>query len=182
MRFLVDLFLALVLVALFFFGLGFTLSSTAHVGRSILIERPAIHVYQMVNNLARFPEWGALKSVDPAMQFQPGPTLTGPGARMDWTSTSPKLGNGYIEIVGGEDLKGVGYRLYLSAQNQGNSRMIIAPQEFGVKATWGFDVDFGGNVLQRYKGLYLDSAVGDMLHLSLLRLKYLLGSTAYARD
>lgn len=182
MRFLVDLFLALVLVLVFFFGVGFLLPSTAHVERSILIERPAIHVYQMVNNLARFPEWGALKTVDPNMEFVPGPTLVGPGARMDWNSSSPKLGNGYIEIVGGEDLKGVGFRLYLSSQNQGNSRFIIAPQDFGVKATWGFDVDFGSNILQRYKGLYLDAAVGDTLHLSMLRLKYLLESSIYARD
>ena len=182
MRFLVDLFFALVLVALFFFGLGFLLPSTAHVERSILIERPPIHVYDMVNNLARFPEWSALTSVDPDVKFTPSAVLKGQGARMDWSSTSPKLGDGYVEIVGGEDLKGVGYKLYLSAQNQGSSRMIVAPQEFGVKATWGFDVDFGGNVIQRYRGLYLDAAVGDTLHLSMLRLKYLLENNAFARD
>lgn len=182
MRFLVDLFFALLLVALFFFGLGFLLPSTAHVERSILIERPPVHVYDMVNNLARFPEWSALTSLDPNVTFTPSAVLKGQGARMDWTSKSDKLGDGYVEIVGGEDLKGVGYKLYLSAQNQGSSRMIVAPQEFGVKATWGFDVDFGSNVLQRYKGLYLDAAVGDTLHLSMLRLKYLLENNAFARD
>lgn len=182
MRFLIDLFLALVLVVAFFFGLGFMLPSTAHVERSILIERPPIHVFDMVNNLARFPEWSALTSLDPNVKFLPSAQLKGPGAQMGWESQLPKVGNGYIEIVGGEDLKGVGYKLYLSAQNQGSSRMIVAPQEFGVKATWGFDVDFGSNVIQRYKGLYLDAAVGDTLHLSMLRLKYLLENNAYARD
>ena len=53
MRFVVDLFLALVLVALFFFGLGFALPSTAHVERSILIERdPPWH---LLDEMARMP-------------------------------------------------------------------------------------------------------------------------------
>lgn len=182
MRFLVDLFLALLLVALLFFGLGFALPSTAHVERSVLIERPAIHVYEMVNNLGRFKDWSALTALDPEVKFTPSATMVGPGARLDWNSKDAKVGDGYVEIVGGEELKGVGFRLYLGPEQNGSSRMIIAPQDFGVKATWGFDVDFGSNVLQRYKGLYLDGAVGDTLYLSMLRLKYLLENTAYARD
>jgi len=184
MRFLIDFFLALVLVILFFFGIGFLLPPKATVERSMMIERPTVQIYDALNSLARFPLWSPLAAKDKDVAMEVSGPRDGTGSRVDWQSTHPDLGNGFIEITGNEDSKGVAYNLNLGPERSGVSRVVLIhkEQDYGTRVVWNFTVDYGDNILRRFKGLYLDAYVGDTLHLSMLRLKYMLENTPYGAD
>ena len=68
MRSIVELLIALALVALFFFGLAYFLPQTGHVERTIVIERPASHVFDMVNSFKRFDQWSPWHKKAPTMR------------------------------------------------------------------------------------------------------------------
>jgi effector-binding domain-containing protein len=189
MRFLIEIVISLILVGLFFIGLGFLLPSDAYVERSIDIERPLIHVYDTLNSNRRYTEWAPWKLVDPKVQYTPSRTTEGVGAGVSWTSDHKDLGNGEQEITAAAlRLEGdtrsatIDFRLRPAPGLNGTSRITIKPADIGVKVIWGFQTKFGADLVARYRGLYLDGRLGDELQVGLARLKALLESSVYARD
>jgi hypothetical protein len=181
MKFLLELLLALVLVALFFLGAGFFLPGHGVVERSIIIERPPVHIFDALNTFARFDSWSGWKSIDPTIvdNVAASPEM-GPGAKVSWTGGS-KVRGGRYELKGGEVSKSITGQLFVEPDIDGTSKITLEPQTIGVKVTWRYEPTFSG-IFQKYRGLYVDSAVGDDLHMSLLRTKAMLESTPYTRD
>lgn len=189
MRFLIEILISLILVALFFVGLGFMLPSTAYIERSIDVERPLIHVYDTLNSNRRYTEWAPWKLVDPKVQFTPSMTTEGVGTGVSWTSNHKDLGNGEQEITAAAlQLEGetrsatIDYRLRPAPGLNGTSRITIKPADIGVKVIWSFQTNFGADLVARYRGLYLDGRLGDEMQVGLARLKGLVESSLYARD
>ena len=58
----------------------------------------------------------------------------------------------------------------------------VGTSDLGVKVSWTYDVELGGNPIERIKGKYLDSSIGGDYQYGLMRLKALIESSAYARD
>lgn len=189
MRFLIEILISLILVALFFVGLGFMLPSSTYVERSVDIERPLVHVYDTVNSNRRYAEWAPWKLVDPNVQYTPSMTVEGVGSGVSWTSNHKDLGNGEQEITAAAlQLEGdtraatIDFRLRPAPNLNGTSRITIKPADIGVKVIWGFQTSFGANLIGRYRGLYLDGQLGDEMQVGLARLKGLIEGSLYARD
>ncbi len=179
MRSLIELLIALAISALFFVGLGFLLPSKGMIERHIEIERPAIHVYDMVNSTRRFSAWQPWTYKDPDAGIEFSELQDGEGSKAYWTSTV--LGNGSQEIVSGGVLEKL-VRLKMDlGKRKGISSIKIDPMDVGVKVTMTFETEFNG-LLARYKGLYLDSEQGDKLNLGLASLKATLENSPYAAD
>lgn len=188
MRFLIEIFISLILVGLFFIGLGFLLPSSAYVERSTAIERPLIHVYDTLNSNRRYTEWAPWRLIDPNLQYTPSLTVEGVGAGVSWTSNHPEVGNGEQEITAsklnlGDDRSAeISYRLRPAPGLNGNSRITIKPADIGVQVIWGFETNFGSDLMARYRGLYIDGRIGDEMQVGLARLKGLLENSLFARD
>ena len=178
MRSLIELLIALAISALFFVCLGFALPNKGKIERHIEIERPAIHVYDMVNSTRRFSAWQPwTKDPDAGIEFSE--LQDGEGSKAYWTSTV--LGNGSQEIMAGGELEKL-VRLKMDlGKRKGISTIKIEPMDVGVKVFMTFETEFNG-LLERYKGLYLDSEQSDKLNLGLASLKATLENSPYAAD
>ena len=179
MRSLIELFIALAISALFFVCLGFALPNKGKIERHIEIERPAIHVYDMVNSTRRFSAWQPWTYKDPDAGIEFSELQDGEGSKAYWTSTV--LGNGSQEIMAGGELEKL-VRLKMDlGKRKGISTIKIEPMDVGVKVFMTFETEFNG-LLERYKGLYLDSEQSDKLNLGLASLKATLENSPYAAD
>jgi len=179
MRSLIELLIALAISALFFVLLGFALPSKGMIERHIEIERPAIHVYDMVNSTRRFSAWQPWTYKDPDAAIEFSELQDGEGSKAYWTSTV--LGNGSQEIISGGELEKL-VRLKMDlGKRKGISSIKIDPLDVGVKVSMTFETEFNG-LLERYRGLYLDTEQGDKLNLGLASLKATLENSPYAAD
>ena len=179
MRSLIELFIALAISALFFVCLGFALPNKGKIERHIEIERPAIHVYDMVNSTRRFSAWQPWTYKDPDAGIEFSELQDGEGSKAYWTSAV--LGNGSQEIMSGGELEKL-VRLKMDlGKRKGISTIKIEPMDVGVKVFMTFETEFNG-LLERYKGLYLDSEQSDKLNLGLASLKATLENSPYAAD
>jgi hypothetical protein len=180
MRSIIELLIALAISALFFVGLGYLLPSKGRIERTIDVERPAVHVYDLVNSTRRFGAWEAWTMADKEAEISFNEALDGTGAKATWTSTNKEVGNGSHEIIGGTPLTEVKYKVQL-ANRAGTSTIKIEPLTVGVKVKMDFETEFHG-LIDRYRGLYLDSEQGDKLNITLAGIKATLENAPYATD
>jgi hypothetical protein len=181
MRSIIEILIALAIAALFFVGLGFLLPNSGKIERHIEIERPAVHVFDMVNSTRRFLAWQPWTANDPGADVTFSDVVDGNGARASWASDMASVGKGSQEIMPGSVLEKE-VRMKVEMPNrQGVSAILIEPMDVGVKVSMTFETQFNG-LVERYKGLYLDSEQGDKLNLALARLKATLENSPYAAD
>ena len=183
MRSLIELLLAIVvtIVVLLLIGLFLPGGGHGHVERSIIIERPPSHVFDVLNSFKRFNEWSPWAKKDPAASYTfSGPEI-GQGASMTYAA-SKEVGSGQFEIIESTPTSIVKMIQRVTGGRTGTVTFDIGTTDLGVKVTWKYDVELGGNPIERIKGKYLDSTVGGDYQYGLMRLKALIESSAYARD
>src|SRR5689334_13290499 len=87
----------LVLIALAV-GVAFVLPKSAHVERTITINRPASEVFGVLDNMHRFNAWSPWFDIDPNAKY----TFTGPalgvGSKLAWAGNA-EVGSGSMEIL-----------------------------------------------------------------------------------
>lgn len=166
---LVALFIVFVLAVL----VGLALPSHGHVERSVQIPSPVRQVYDTVNTFRRFPQYSGLRAFDPAMQY----TLSGPesgvGAKISWTSQSPKVGNGNLTVTKSTSDSDVTMTLDNDWIGENKTYTItLTPAANGrtVKVTEAYDVDYGWNLLWRYGGLYINGEPSAIVQTTLASL------------
>jgi uncharacterized protein YndB with AHSA1/START domain len=172
-------FLLLGLVALFFVT-GLFLPQTAHVERSMTTTASPATVYGLVDGFKRFNEWSPWASLDPATKYTYSGPETGVGARMEWASTNPDVGNGSQEVIAVEPGQRVTHKLDFGMDNPTTSTISLVPEGTGTRVTWTLDTDFSGSLIGRYFGLALDRMVGPDYEKGLAQLKALAESTTPA--
>lgn len=171
MKFLKRLILLLLLLVLALIGIGYVLPDSAHVERTIRIGAPPQQVFPYVNNFHKFNEWSPWARKDPDMQYTFAGPDSGVGARLAWQSTNPDLGSGSNLIVQSKPPHRVATRLDFGAQGTATAYFDIEPAGSGSRVTWGFDTQFGNNLIMRYFGLLMDRWVGDDYQQGLRNLK-----------
>jgi len=180
MKILQGLFLFLLgLVALLFVA-GLFLPQAAHVERSMTTTASPATVYGLVDGFKRFNEWSPWASLDPATKYTYSGPETGVGARMEWTSANPDVGNGSQEVIRVEPGRSVTNRLDFGMDNPTTSTISLTPDGTGTRVTWRLDTDFSGSLLGRYFGLVLDRMVGPDYEKGLAQLKAVAESTTPA--
>ncbi len=183
MRHLIEILLAIVatIVVLLLIGLFLPGGGHGHVERSIIIERPPSHVFDVLNSFKRFNEWSpwAKKDLNASYGIE-GPEV-GQGALMTW-SGNEIVGSGRFEIIESTPTSLVKMVQRVSNGRTGTVTFDVGSTDLGVKVTWKYDVELGSNPIERIKGKYLDSSIGGEYQYGLMRLKALIESSAYARD
>jgi hypothetical protein len=156
-------------------GGGFLLPASSHVERSIVINVPEAQVFTMINGFERFNEWSPWAKLDPNTKYEfAGPSI-GVGAKMSWASADPSVGAGSQEIIESTPPNLVRVRLKFEGQDDAISFHRLEPMETGTRVTWGFDAEFGNDVIGRWFGyLMFDSMLGPDYEKGLSNLKTVL--------
>ena len=174
------LVLILVLAAVIVGG-GLLLPDRAHVERSIVINVPQSQVFTMVNGFERFNEWSPWAKLDPNTRYEFKGPSQGVGAFMSWTSQDPGVGSGSQEIIESTPPTLVRVKLLFEGQDGAVSFHRLEPMETGTKVTWGFDAEFGNDLIGRWFGyLMFDSMLGADYETGLANLKAVLEQAASA--
>lgn len=167
----------LLLVAITIYAVGaLVLADERTIRRSIDIaaSRPAI--FNVINDMESFTAWSPWAGIDPATRYRYSGPRRGVGAAMRWESQDPMVGSGSRVIVASETNERVRMRLQFGADRTAMSELSLAPSPTGgTRVTWSLELDFAGNIAQRYLGAFVqDGVVGRDYEKGLARLKALL--------
>lgn len=153
---------------------GLVLPSSGHIERSVEISHNGRHISDMLSNFRRFPDWGAIRMLDPKAQFSlEGPDY-GQGARINWTSDKPNPGNGSFEVTGKQGDTGLTWKVTNPWRGENKHYTItLEPQKNGriTKVTWAYDVEYGWDLIARYSGLYINGDPATQIQLNLASLQ-----------
>ncbi len=155
--------------------IGFLLPASVHVERSVVITVPQQQVFDAVNGFESFNEWSPWATLDPNTRYEFSGPRVGVGARMSWASDDPAVGVGSQEIIESTEPTLVRVVLKFDGQDDALSFHRLEALEAGTKVTWGFDAEFGNNLIGRWFGaLMFDSMIGADYQKGLDKLKILL--------
>ncbi len=171
---LIEILIALAIVAALFLLVGIVLPSSRHLSEQIESNRKMTIVYDTLNSVRRFRDWNPLVLHDPKMKLKLSGPDSGVGARLDYSSDNVQVGDGSWEIIANDPRRSVTYAL-TNPQRGTNKRMTFYLKPTGrnnrnVEITQTYDVDYGWDLLGRYAGLYVSRHVGDDVKLGLDRL------------
>jgi uncharacterized protein YndB with AHSA1/START domain len=174
MGFLKKLLLGLVVLVVLAAGVGLLLPASAHVERSTTINAPPDAVFAVVNDLRRFNDWSPWAKLDPNTRYTFEGPDSGAGAKMSWSSDNANVGSGSQTILESQPPSQVKLALDFGDQGQAVAFYRLEPDGSGTRVTWGFDTEFGYNLMGRYFGLMFDKWIGADYEKGLASLKALL--------
>ena len=173
MKFLKWLLITIVVLAIVLVVVGFLLPQQRHIERSITVSATKDTVFNQLNNLQNFNNWSPWAGLDPDTTY----TFTGPqggvGATMAWDSQMQEVGSGTYKIIESNYPNQVKIEMKFGQEKMlaysGFTLVDIGADE--TRVTWSFDIDFGNNLIGRYIGLMMDSAIGSQYEQGLKNLK-----------
>jgi hypothetical protein len=169
-----EIITAVVLAALFFLAIGLFLPKTARITRTQNLANPMNQVVDSLNGFHKFRDWSPWggQNVPHSLSGE----RHGEGARVEFTSTVDPNASGTMELVETEvDDNGAQFiRMRLDNGWSGdNKRSSFKISQDGktkaVTVQWDVRVDYGWNIIGRYKGMYLDGTLGESMEESLRR-------------
>ncbi len=153
-------------------GVAVTLPDHVYVARTVVINAPESAIFPHLNDLRKVAVWSPWAQRDADLKVDFSGEAEGKGARMEWSSDNPSIGEGSMTITDSEKPQKVDYTVDFGGL-EGTSYLLVAPSGWGSKVTWGYGYDTGTNLFKRWKGLMLDRLVGTDYQLGLNRLKML---------
>ena len=186
MRFLKRLIVFLLVLIIILIGVAFVLPGSAHVERSITINRPASEVYAVVNSYRRFKDWSPWSAKDPNAKYQVTGPVAGVGAKQSWQGDPKTVGSGSQEIIESTPDKSVGASLDFGEMGQAKAQFLLQPDaaNTSTKVIWSLDTQAPlavdgkilWNTIGRYMGLFMDKMIGPDYEQGLAKLKTLVES------
>lgn len=156
--------------------IGLFLPASSTVERSIVINASAKTIFPYLNNLKEFSQWSPWSDMDPQMQKTFSGPAAGEGSSMSWSSSKSEVGSGrqtitlskpYEKVVTELDFDGMGRSIaYFNLHNNGEASEL----------TWGFETQYGVNLVARYMGLFMENWLGNEYQKGLLKLKNIVES------
>lgn len=179
MKLLLRLLLGLVLaLGVVFVAGGLLLPASAHVERSITIDRPPAEVFALLNSYQRYNEWSPWFELDPDARYTYSGSPSGAGAKMAWVSQEPGVGSGSQAIIESLPNRKVVTELDFGDQGKAVATFLITPEGSGSKVVWAFDSTPSDSLPARWLGswfgLLLDKLVGPDFEKGLAKLKAVL--------
>lgn len=177
---LAEIFVALIIVFVLAVVFAIALPDHRHIERSIILSSPVRQIYDVLDGYRTYPSWSALRAYDPRVRFDYYGPETGSGAKVNWVSADPRVGNGSFIIIP-DPIQDKQVRWAIENNWRGTNKIYtfsIDPAENGktVKVTLGYDVDYGWDLLGRYAGLYVGGAPATQIQLHLTELEKLLAT------
>lgn len=185
-----ELIVALIIVAVLGVVVGVVMPGSGHVERSLVVGKDMRQVYDVLDGFRRFPDYSVLRNYDPKMQYTFSGKAYGPGAELSWTSDDTKVGNGQLTLASAtpdfnqidsntkdaeivwnldNDWRGTDKHFTLDLERQGRQGKLT-------KITWSYDVAYGFNLLNRYSNLYIHGDPDAFVQYSLNNLQNVLAA------
>jgi len=180
MGFLKRLLGFIIVLIVVLIGIAFALPGTAHVERSITIDRPASEVFAVLGNLRGFNRWSPWFALDPNAVYTYSGPPSGVGSKFTWAGNKD-VQAGAMEIVDAKPDAALALQLDFGDMGRPMSHFALAPTTGGTRVTWSLDstqplaVDgkLIWNTVGRYMGLFMDHMVGPDYEKGLAGLKAL---------
>ena len=151
--------------------IGFALPRTHRVEISVEIDAPRATVFALVNDFRRFAEWAPWTETDPNVRFMYSGNPRGTGATVTWDGAI--LGTGTQTIVESRPYDYVGIVMSPGEPGEARSWFRLTPGVGTTEVRWGFEADYGMNIVGRYFSSMLGSVVAREYEVGLQRLKEL---------
>ena len=177
-----EFVVALIIVFVLAVIVGLFLPSHAHIERSIEISHNPQHIYDVLNNFRRFGDYGggALQALDPQVKYTMSGAAYGPGATLTWQGNDT-IGDGkLVNKSGNIDLAGnstVTWDLTNNWHGENKTFTFTVTPSHGQRVstvTWGYDVDYGWNLIDRYSRLWIHGDPATMIQYGLDSLQNML--------
>lgn len=150
--------------------IGLLLPSGFKVQRSMQIAAPPAKVYPLIADPRQWKNWSVWNQRDPAMQMQYSGADSGAGAKWSWQSKTE--GNGAMEFTAAVPNERIVYALSFPDMGMtSRGELQLVPEGTGTRVTWTNEGDMGGNPINRYFGVMMDSLVGPDFEAGLNNLK-----------
>lgn len=182
-----EFIVALIIVAVAAVVVGVIMPGSGHVERSLVVGKDMRQVYDVLDNFRRFPDYSVLGTYDPHIKYEFSGKPYGPGAEVSWTGSGSeaKVGNGKLTIASAEpsfdkvdstaksakivwnfdsDWRGQDKHFTLELARQGSRDQLT-------RITWGYDVAYGFNLIDRYANLYIHGNPDAFIQFSLTSLQ-----------
>lgn len=161
----IGAFIALLVV------IGFALPGSNRVEVSAEIDAHPATVFALVNDFRRFTHWSPWVDTDPNARFQYSGPRRGEGATMTFDGTI--IGNGTQVITASRPYEYVGISIGPGESGAASSWFQLSPGVGTTIVSWGFEADYGYNIVGRYFASMLGNVVARDYHDGLVRLKEL---------
>lgn len=161
----ISAFLALLII------IGFALPRTHQVDVTIEIDAHPATVFALINDFRRFSLWSPWAHTDPNARFLYSGANRGEGAIMTWDGAI--IGSGYQVITASRPYDYVEIAMSPGEPGAAKSWFQLTPGIGTTIITWGFEADYGLNIVGRYFASMLGGVVARDYNEGLAALKEL---------
>ena len=191
----IEVIVAVLMVMVLGLVVALLLPDEGSTSRSIEVSHDLRHVYDILNNYRRFPDYGVLRAYDPNTQFTFSGPAYGPGAAVSWKSSNPKVLDGSLDIVSAQpaasDVSTQGsativWKLrhrggFLNGWYGHDQHIEIDLERAGssqklVRITMRYKVNYGWNLIDRLSQLYIHGEPAAFIQYTLNNLQNTLAS------
>lgn len=151
--------------------IGLALPSTNRVEETTEIDAHPATVFALINDFRRVRHWTPWAQTDPNARFLFSGSNRGEGAIMTWNGAI--IGSGKQVISISRPYEYVGIETNPEEPGAATSWFELSPGTGTTIVTWGFETDYGANLVARYFRSMLGSAVAHDYQVGLKRLKEL---------
>jgi hypothetical protein len=176
---LLEVIVALVIVAILGVLFGVALPDHRHIERSTEVSSPVRQIFDVIDGFHAYPSWTALRSYDPRVQLNLIGPDQGNGASVNWVSGDARLESGSYTVSAAQQDQSVKWDIVNNWRGENKAYTIdIKPKTNGktVTITMGYDVDYGWDLLGRYSGMYLEGDPATQISIHLQRLQDMLAT------
>ncbi|HVB84474.1 MAG TPA: polyketide cyclase [Rhodanobacteraceae bacterium] len=191
----IEVLAAVLMVVVLGLVVALLMPDEGSTSRSIEVSHNLRHVYDILNNYRRFPDYGVLRAYDPNTTFNLSGPAYGPGATISWQSSNPKVLDGSLDIVSAEPAAGdvstqgsatIVWKLkhqgdFLNGWYGHDQRFEIDLERAGssqklVRITMRYKVNYGWNLIDRLSQLYIHGEPAAFIQYTLNNLQNTLAS------
>ena len=176
---LLEVIVALIIVAILGVLFGVALPDHRHIERSTEISSPVRQIFDVIDGFRSYPTWTALRAYDPKVQLNLVGPDQGVGASVNWVSGDPRLESGSYTVSAAQQDQSVTWDIVNNWRGENKKYDItITPSQNGktVKITMGYDVDYGWDLMGRYSGMYLEGDPATQIQIHLTKLTDMLAT------
>lgn len=171
------LLIAVVVFLAAFVAVGLYLPDEARTERSVVVDRPVITVFTLLNRPGAYREWAPLSGRDAAAEVASVGPVSGVGAGLQWSGDPRRVGDGRLQIIESRPNAVIRSQVVLQGQGEAESAFRIERVAGGARLNWQVHARLSAGqswfagLLSRYFGLLFDRWVGAELERGLAGFK-----------
>jgi len=166
-----KLLYGIVVVIVLLIVIGFALPQNGRVEVATKINANAATVFAQLNDFRRFSLWAPLLDIDPNVQVLYSGEHRGVGSTMTWSGTV--AGSGTQTITASDPFERIDIVMNRGESAEANTWFVLTEDAGVTTVSWGFETNYGLNILGRYFAPLFSGVVAREYRSGLDRLKEL---------